>query len=320
MKLISESRYRLTSPCVDPETGAILAVCSVSGTVLVLKNPNDLSGGSLSFQPIAETNGQPTGLAIDTHHTDATSISLIAADPTSQSVLPFDLPKSSVKDVTDAEANGTDGELPVLSIGMSPDSIHTFEGRTFLGPRCVAVDHEGELIFTDPGMPGDSSLTNPRGSVYRTINRRQQLTKLISSSLAMPTGIASVNKGQVIYIAEMGTNRVLRLVKQPEGGYYYCGVFLQLSGSMGPVAIVVHPITGDIFIAQYDIKAVTERGSIYVFYSSGELKGTIAVPSPQISGIAFDRSYTQLYITTENAGGEPSRLYSTSVEDGDGMA
>ena len=177
--------------------------------------------------------------------------------------------------------------------------VEQFEGRQLRGPNQICFDADGELFFTDSGAFGETSLAAPRGAVYRTVHNRQQVVQVIPPTLAHPTGIAYDAALNVVYVAEMHTNRVLRLSQRPKG-VYHATVFYQLAGSVGPSSLAVHGATHDLYVAKMEYSSVSDHGTIDVVKSSGELKGTIVVPAPEISGICFDAAGKNLYIAEQS--------------------
>lgn len=337
MQLVCDTKYRLSCPTVDPSTGIVYALCRQSGAILAIE-PD--AGNNCTR--VGDANGQPTAILVSPFPTpassaaslqgdgpnDAFATSFILADPSRQAIIAMERCADAL---SDAAPNG--GAAPAIRNGVDTicDFINGYEGRPFISPSAVTIDGDGELIFIDAGLPGDSSLTNPVGAVYRTIHKRTQLTRLVKNSLASPSAVASVNNGDVIYITEMAENRVLRLTRLPDGnGYYHMNVFTRLSGSMGPVAIAVHPKSKYVYVAMYDLDSLTANngegaspaatagsqqtggqtpatppppqlgtGSVHVYDSLGELQGTIAVRGSQITGICFSADYASLFIAVD---------------------
>eukprot|EP00744_Colponema_vietnamica_P010888 GILI01015336.1.p1 GENE.GILI01015336.1~~GILI01015336.1.p1 ORF type:complete len:339 (-),score=59.86 GILI01015336.1:109-1125(-) len=337
MQLVCDTKYRLSAPTVDPSTGIVYALCRQSGAVLAIEPE---SGNNCTR--IGDSNGQPTAIIVSPYLNNSNSAgpndvfatNFLVADPNRQGIMSLERTGDAVSGEAGASAvrNGSD----ILS-----EVITSFEGKPLFGPNAVTVDPQGELIFADAGLPGDSGLSQRVGAVYRTINNRSQLTRLIKPSLACPSAIAtSGDDGSVIYVAEMAENRVLRLVRLPDGaGFYYSSVFARMSGSMGPVSLAVHPTTKDLYVAMYDLDIITANngagaspqqrqgagsepgsqvlgtGQVHVFDALGELKGTIAVRGSQITGICFSANFKALYIAVDGGANGNSFLYSTPVAD-----
>ena len=86
------------------------------------------------------------------------------------------------------------------------------------GPHGVVFDARGEIYVSDPGSLGDTGLTNPNGSILRSIANCQQVVPLAASGLAFPCGIATNTKTGAIFVCELSTNRLLRFVSRTPAG------------------------------------------------------------------------------------------------------
>ena len=273
-----DGAFNVTAPVVAG--GSVYVAATATGQIHRL-------GGDGALSMILETNGGPVGMA-----TDPTNGDVYIADNGRQALVKMELD----------DASGT---------GVLAPFLDTFEGKPFRGPHGVAFDAAGEMYFTDPGAFGDTGLTNPRGAVYRTVQNRQQVVTLAPPSLAAPTGVACGPNG-CVYVAELHANRVLRFAQRP-AGVFHASVFVQLAGGVGPSAVAVHPKTGDVYVAKYDFApgagsaGAAPTGQVVVFTETGEEKGSIVVPGPEVSGLCFDATGATLYITEQHA------IYSCAV-------
>jgi sugar lactone lactonase YvrE len=274
MEVVLETPYHISSLCVNASNQLIVAAAQ-SGTLLLLNSDSTLA-------PLLESDGALAGVA--TAQND-----VFVADTARQAVLKV-------------EAN--DGQ------NVLTDFISQFEGKPFVGPNSISFTEDQEIVFTDGGAAGDTSLSRPQGSVYVTVQQRQQLVRLCGPSLAFPSAVATL--GNAIYIAEMAANRVLRYLRRSDG-HYTGSVFAQLHGTCGPSAITVDPKTGKIFVAQYEAsEAGAAEGVVHVFQRSGESEGTIALPASQLTALAVDQS-SNLYIAEDAGAKNKSRLFRISV-------
>jgi sugar lactone lactonase YvrE len=266
--------FSVTSPVVIDEQ--LLVASTSSGQLLRLG-----SDGELAI--LAETNGRPSAIAVDPSNGD-----LFIADIARQSIVK-------------SEGSVLDTDNP----GQLAQFLDQFEGQPFRGPTGIALDEAGEVYFTDGGAFGDTGLHNPRGTVYRTVQGRQQVVAMTPPSLAYPTGIACA-ANSCVYVCEFGANRVLRFAQRPQG-VFHGTVFVQLAGFMGPTAVVVHPRTHDVYVARFDLSSCSREGAITVFTSAGEEKGTLPLPGAEITGLCFNKSGNSLYVTERNT------IYSVNV-------
>ena len=76
------------------------------------------------------------------------------------------------------------------------------------------------LFFTDSGPMGETSLDNPKGSVFAIDLAVSMLKPIIVGKLAHPSGIALNLDENVLYVAETYKNRILRIVLHKDGVYY----------------------------------------------------------------------------------------------------
>lgn len=182
--------------------------------------------------------------------------------------------------------------------------VREYEQAQFIGPNSLCLSKAtGMLYFTDSGPFGETSLQNPRGSVFAISPSTQLLIPLCLNVLAHPCGLALSPDEKNIYVAEMGMNRILRFSQHPPQ-VFHCSVFHQLAGRFGPTALAVSS-SGDLFVAHFDFAENTETGRIIVMDSSGEITGFISVPGPEITGLCLtpderhllisERSTTSLY-------------------------
>jgi len=165
--------------------------------------------------------------------------------------------------------------------------VREYEGKNFLGPNSMLFDDKNNVYFTDSGPLGETSLSNPMGSVYVVDGPQQLLRPLAHECLAHPAGLALSPDQQVLYVAETMNNRVLRFVQSPPG-VFHMSVFYQFSGLLGPTALACDPNTGNLYVARFDFKACAEEGTIAVISSKGELLRTLSVPAPEVTGIVIE--------------------------------
>lgn len=278
MELVATTPHHIHSPVFD-NAGRLFFTCTTTGMLL------SFDGGAV--EQVLECQGSPSGVAFEPSTNEG-----YLADTERQSIVKL-------------EKEASTGNLVVSEF------IHQFEGRPLTGPQRIRFTPSGELVFTDGGLPGDSSVSHPSGSVYRTVQRRQQLLRLCGPSLAGPSGLAVHPTNGAIFVCETSLNRVLRFVPKADG-HFVSSVWVQMQGSLGPVDIDIHPTTGDVYVAKYDCAEVSKgrRGRVVVFDASGEEKGIIEVPSTQISGIAISPDGKFLFIAIDSESNtEDSHLY-----------
>jgi len=177
--------------------------------------------------------------------------------------------------------------------------VRDYEQTQFLGPNSICLSRtSGTLYFTDSGPFGETSLQNPRGSVFAINPSTQLLLPLCLHTLASPSGLALSPDEKNIYVAETAMNRVLRFSQNPPG-VFHCSVFHQLSGRFGPTAIAVRD-SGEIFVAHFDFADNIENGKILVLDAEGEVTGSILVPGPEVTGLCLTPDQRHLLITEKS--------------------
>ena len=71
--------------------------------------------------------------------------------------------------------------------------VNEYEGNALNGPHTIRFGPDGSMFFTDAGPFGDSTIQEPRGSVYCVgvdHSGAQVLKPIVSSCLASPAGLA----------------------------------------------------------------------------------------------------------------------------------
>lgn len=91
--------------------------------------------------------------------------------------------------------------------------IKDFDGAPLLGPNQMILSVKNNMLyFTDSGPMGETSLDNPKGSVFAIDLTVSMLKPILVNKLAHPSGIALNADENIIYVAETYKNRVLRIV------------------------------------------------------------------------------------------------------------
>jgi len=189
------------------------------------------------------TGGQPSGLVFD--HQGSSFI----ADQAHQSIL---------------SQTVTENKIEIAPV------IKEFDGKPLKGPNSMILSEKNNsLFFTDSGPMGETSIESPLGSIFAIDLSVSMLKPIIDSKLAHPCGITLSNDEQMIYVAETGMNRVLRIVCHSSGAYH-TSVFHQFSGRYGPTALAMHP-DGRLFVARFDYTECSKHGVISILHPDGHL-------------------------------------------------
>eukprot|EP00928_Gymnodinium_smaydae_P064000 TRINITY_DN47445_c0_g1_i1.p2 TRINITY_DN47445_c0_g1~~TRINITY_DN47445_c0_g1_i1.p2 ORF type:complete len:323 (-),score=50.51 TRINITY_DN47445_c0_g1_i1:83-943(-) len=186
--------------------------------------------------------------------------------------------------------------------------VREYEQSQFLGPNSLCLSRQtGMLYFTDSGPFGETSLQNPRGSVFAISPATQLLIPLVLNTLAHPCGVALSPDEKCIYVAETAMNRILRLSQSPPG-VFHCSVFHQLSGRFGPTALAVAQ-SGDLYVAHFDFADCCESGKVLQIDPSGELTGVITLPAPEITGLCISPDQRHVLVAEKST----STIYRCSL-------
>ena len=137
----------------------------------------------------------------------------------------------------------------------------------------MVFDNQGNVYFTDSGPMGETSIANPRGSLFCVDGEQQMLRPLAYECLAHPCGLALSGDHQTLFVAETMHNRVLRFAQSPPGSFHMSVVctisagrllwsvlqFYQFSGRLGPTALTYDSNSGNLYVGHSDFKGATSR-------------------------------------------------------------
>ncbi len=99
--------------------------------------------------------------------------------------------------------------------------IKDFDGTPLKGPNSMCLSGGNNVLyFTDSGPMGETTLDNPKGSVFAIDLSVNMLKPVLVEKLAHPSGIALSPEENVLYVAETYQNRILKVVIHEEGVYY----------------------------------------------------------------------------------------------------
>eukprot|EP00656_Telonema_subtile_P045994 TRINITY_DN5228_c0_g1_i4.p1 TRINITY_DN5228_c0_g1~~TRINITY_DN5228_c0_g1_i4.p1 ORF type:complete len:178 (-),score=52.10 TRINITY_DN5228_c0_g1_i4:79-612(-) len=168
----------------------------------------------------------------------------------------------------------------------------------------MIFDDKSNVFFTDSGPIGETTLSNPKGSVFCVDGPEQLLRPLAYECLAHPSGLALSKDQQLLYVSETMANRVLRFAQSPPGSFHM-SVFHQFSGRLGPTALATHPDTGNLYAAHSDFGGLeAATGEIVVLSPAGKQLRVLSIPAVEITGIAIqsDTGSTRLIVTEAGNG------------------
>jgi gluconolactonase len=104
----------------------------------------------------------------------------------------------------------------------------------FKGVNDLVFASNGDLYFTDQGMTG---LHDPSGRLY-CLTAAGRL-HCILDNIPSPNGLVLNAAEDTVYLAVTRNNAVWRVPLLPDGGTFKVGIFLQLSGGVGPDGMAI---------------------------------------------------------------------------------
>ncbi len=179
----------------------------------------------------------------------------------------------------------------LLKAGGSIDTLcDRWNTERFRGLSDLAIAPNGDIWFTDPGR---SSLSDPTGRLFRLRDGR---ATPILTNVAYPNGVALSPDGQYVYLAVTRANAVWRLLADaPEPTPPMTGVFLRLSGGLGPDGLAVDA-RGRIAVAQ------AQAARVNLFDAMGDWIATIHVTGGNWTTSCAFGPDDALYIVEAEAG------------------
>lgn len=153
------------------------------------------------------------------------------------------------------------------------------------GPNDLAPDRSGGLVFTAPG----DSRKEPTGGVWR--RAADGAVSLIAQSMYFPNGLAFIDEGKTLVVAETYRHRLWRGAWEGD-----CWLeprpWIEVGGPIGPDGMALGP-DGLLYVAIYG------QGEIAAIDDSGRIARRLAAPGLKPTNVAFDPSGRLGLIVTE---------------------
>ncbi|WP_439577052.1 SMP-30/gluconolactonase/LRE family protein [Elioraea sp.] len=159
--------------------------------------------------------------------------------------------------------------------------------EAFRGLGDITRGPDGSLWFTDPGR---SSLTDPTGRLFR-LRPGSAAAEPVLTNVPYPNGVALSPDGRLVLLAATRANAVWRLLADaPDPLLPMAGVFVQLSGGLGPDGLAVDR-HGRLAVAQ------AQAGRALLFDRLGDPLARIRLPEGLwTTSVCFTREADALLI------------------------
>lgn len=163
-----------------------------------------------------------------------------------------------------------------------------FRSNHFKAVNDLTFARDGTMYFTDQGSTG---LQDPSGCVYRrTPDGRLDL---MLGGLLAPNGLILNREESELFVAATRGNNILRLPLDPDGGVTKAGVFIQMSGGIGPDGMTIDA-AGNLVVAHIGL------GSVWVFSPEGEpIKRIRSCKGKRVTNVAFGGPDLRTLVITE---------------------
>jgi DNA-binding beta-propeller fold protein YncE len=185
--------------------------------------------------------------------------------------------------------------------------VKDFEGMPLKGPSSICLHKEENSLFVcDSGYFGTSSLNSPGGSLYIVDLDTRVSRSILLNCISCPADITIDESNGIGYLVETYSNRVLRLMENPNG-VHHTSVFHQFNGRVGPSAIAIDAL-GNIYVARYEFQNSEKEvdGLISVLNKDGHFVGELIIPRmPEITGMCIPsgKKADTLYFTEKSFNG-----------------
>lgn len=186
----------------------------------------------------------------------------ISPDGVFDLVVEYDGEPNGLKIHQDGRIFVADHKNGILTLDPDSGALSTIVDRTaiddFKGPNDLVFSSTGDLYFTDQGQTG---MQDPTGRVYRL--RADGTLEKILDGIPSPNGIVLDNKETAILVAVTRGNAVWRAPMLLDGPVSKVGVFIQMSGGVGPDGMAIDE-AGNLAVCHPGM------GATWLFSASGE--------------------------------------------------
>lgn len=211
-------------------------------------------------------------------------------------VVEFDGEPNGLRVHKDGDLYVADYKLGIIRIDPSNGNITPIVSRYltehFRGPNDLVFAPSGNLYFTDQGQ---TDLIDPTGAVY-CLAADGKLRRIINNAPS-PNGLLVSADERTVYVAVTRGNAIWRIPLSPDAQISRMGLFIQLSGGVGPDGMAMTE-DGGIAVAHPGL------GCVWIFSHKGEpLYRVESCRGDKVTNIAFGGAdHKTLYITETDSG------------------
>lgn len=172
----------------------------------------------------------------------------------------------------------TKGTLEPLCTGYNTEN--------FRGLSDLVTDQDGAIWFTDSGR---TSLSDPTGRLFR-LSPDGDL-RCVLDNIPYPNGVAISDDGANVLLAVTRGNAVWKLARElPDSGRPMVGIYLQLSGGLGPDGLAVSA-NGLLAVAH------AQAGCAWLLDPTGQVISRITTPGGMwTTSVRFSHAAQDLFI------------------------
>jgi len=179
-----------------------------------------------------------------------------------------------------------------LATGSMESLCSGYNTENFRGLSDLVTDQDGAIWFTDSGR---SSLTDPTGRLFR-LSPAGEL-RCVLDNVPYPNGVAVSSDGANVLLSVTRGNAVWRLARAlPSSGKPMAGIYLQLSGGLGPDGLSVSA-SGMLAVAH------AQAGFAWLLDEVGQVLSRIKTPGGMwTTSVRFSHDARTLYIVDAQTG------------------
>jgi gluconolactonase len=191
------------------------------------------------------------------------------------------------------QSSGPGGKRRVARLekdGTETVLADTYDGKPFIAPNDLCIDHKGRIYFSDPYFGPPSEKSQPSSGVYR-IDAPGKVVRLLDH-LQKPNGIEITADNRTMYISDRGTQKLHRYQVQPDGSLKADGIVYVFAPDRGVDGLCLD-VKGNIYAAAGEGKTT----GLFVLSPQGKLLLHHPVPEFSTNAAFGGKDMRDLYFT-----------------------